>query len=252
MIRRCLVALCIVIIFTGRSFALHPLVTEDTGVQGKGKTEIELGTEYSREAEDGQTQKTSSMTTTISYGLNDSMDLILGIPYQNIRTKTTGSTSDEDGIADTLLELKWRFYEKDGLSLALKPSITLPTGNKRRGLGNGRTTYGLYFITTKEIEPLTLQFNLQYKRNENRLNNQIDLWHVSLASEIKLVEGLRFVANVGMDRNTNKASNVDPAFLLGGLVYSISKDIDIDIGYRHGLNKPAADYSVLAGITWRF
>lgn len=254
MIKRGLVTICMVLIFAGRSFALHPLITEDTGVQGKVKTEIEVGTEYAREAEDGTTQKTSSMTTTISYGLNGSMDLIIGIPYQSIRTKTADSTTDEDGIADTVVELKWRFFEKEGLSLALKPSIALPTGNKRRGLGNGRTAYGLYFITTKEMEPLTLHFNLQYKRNENRKEpkDRLDLWHVSLASELKIAEKLRFVANIGMDKNTNTASNVDPAFMLGGLVYSISENLDIDVGYRHGLNKPATDYSALAGITFRF
>lgn len=242
----------ITIFMAETSFALHPLVTEDTGVQGKGKTEIEMGMEHNRESEDGQTQKTSSITATIAYGLNDNMDLILGIPYQNIRTKTSALTSDEEGIADTIVELKWRFYEKDGLSLALKPSITLPTGNKRRGLGNGRATYGMFFITTKEMKPLTMHLNLQYKRNENRLNNQVDLWHASVASELEIAKGLRFVTNIGMDKNTNKASNVDPAFVLGGFVYSISEDLDIDIGYKHGLNKPATDYSVLAGITYRF
>lgn len=239
---------------TSTTFAAHPLITEDTGVQGKGKTEIEIGTESARESEDGTTTKTSSLTTTVSYGLNDSMDLILGIPYQYIRSKTSELTSNEEGIADIVAELKWKFYDKDGLSFALKPSTTLPTGNKKRGLGNGRTTYGLYFITTKEIDPLTLHLNLQYKRNENRKQpqDQLDLWHVSLASEFKATEKLRFVANIGMDKNTNKASNVDPAFVLGGLVYSLSKDLDLDIGYKHGLNKPATDYSILAGITLRF
>ena len=202
------------------SYAAHPLITEDTGVQGKGKTEIEFGAESARESEDGTTTKTSSLTATMAHGLNDSMDLILGIPYQYIRTKTSESASDEEGIADIVAELKWKFYEKDGLSFAFKPSITLPTGNKKRGLGNGRTAYGLYFITTKEIDPLTLHLNLQYKRNENRKEPQdrIDLWHVSLSSEIKVVKRLRFIANIGMDKNTNTASNVDPAFVLGGLI----------------------------------
>jgi hypothetical protein len=248
-------ALCLLIILylPLNVFALHPLITEDAGVQEKGKTEIEIGTELASESEDGTITKTSSLTTTLTYGLNDSMDLILGIPYHYIRTKTSGLTSNEEGIADIVTELKWRFYEKEGLSLALKPGIALPTGDKKRGLGNGRTAYGLYFITTKEINPLTLHLNLQYKRNENRKepSDRIDLWHISLASELKATKKLRFVANVGMDKNTNKASNVDPAFVLGGLVYSISEGLDFDIGYKHGLNKPANDYSLLAGITWR-
>jgi hypothetical protein len=102
------------------------------------------------------------------------------------------------------------------------------------------------------MKPLTVHLNVQYKRNENRLDNQVDLWHASAASELEILKGLRFVANIDMDRNTNKASNVDPVFLLWGLVYSISEDLDIDIGYKHGLNKPATDHSVLTGIIYRF
>lgn len=246
----------------GTSYALHPLVTEDTGVQGKGKTEIEMGFERSREAEDGTTQKTSTVTATIAYGLTDSMDLILGIPYQYLRTKTdeTGespaTSTSEDGISDTVLELKWKFYDNEdsGLSLALKPSITLPAGSKRRGLGNGRTTYGLFFVATQELKPVTLHFNAMYKRNDNSKEprDRVNLWHVSLASEYEVVEKLRLVANIGMDRNPSTTSKVDPAFVLGGLVYSISENLDLDIGYKHGLNKPATDSSVLAGITYRF
>ncbi len=254
MIKRILLAALITLFMAKTGFALHPLITEDTGVQGKGKTEIEMGFEQARESEDGTTQTTSSATVTVAYGLKDNVDLILGIPYQYIRTKTQELTSNENGTADIVAEMKWKFYEHDGLSFALKPSLTLPTGNKRRGLGNGKTAYGLYFITTKELEPLTLHLNLMYKRNENSKEpkDSVDLWHISAASEIKMAEKLRAVANIGMDKNTNASSNVDPAFALGGLVYSVSKDLDIDIGYKHGLNKPATDYSILAGITWRF
>jgi hypothetical protein len=254
MFKRILLSLVISIFMAGTSFGLHPLVTEDTGVQGKGKTEIEIGFERAKESEDGTTQKISSATITMAYGLTNNMDLILGVPYQNIRTKTEEATSSEDGIADTVVELKWKFYERDGLSFALKPSFTLPSGSKKRGLGNGRATYGFYFITTKEIEPFTLHFNLMYKRNENgkEPKDRPDLWHISLASEVKLMKDLRFAANIGMDKNPGAASNVDPAFALGGFVYSISEDLDIDIGYKRGLNKPATDYSILAGLTWRF
>jgi hypothetical protein len=33
--------------------------------------------------------------------------------------------------------VKWRFYEKDGLSFAIKPGIILPTGEEDKGLGDG-------------------------------------------------------------------------------------------------------------------
>ena len=55
-----------------------------------------------------------------------------------------------------------------------------------------------------------------------------------------------------MERNPDKTSNLDPAFILGGLIYSISKNFDVDFGIRGGLNKPETDYAILAGIAWRF
>lgn len=254
MLNRILLAVVFVFLMAGTSFGLHPLVTEDTGVQGRGNAELEFSMEYAREAEDGQAQTASSATMTIAYGLTNNMDLIVGIPYQNIRTKTEEETSSEDGMADMVMELKWKFYEKDGLSFALKPSVTLPSGSKRKGLGSGRAAYGLYFITTKEMEPVTVHFNAMYKRNENSREpkDRVDLWHISLASEIALAKQIRLVTNIGMDKNSSATSNVNPAFALGGLVYSFSKDLDIDIGYKHGLNKSATDYSILAGLTWRF
>ncbi|MDI6801495.1 MAG: transporter [Thermodesulfovibrionales bacterium] len=241
----------LILYFNENSYALHPLITEDTGVQGKGNTELEFGMEYARESEDGQKQTTSSAALTMAYGLTDAIDLIVGIPYQRLRTKTDETTT-ENGISDMIVELKWKFYENNGLSLALKPGISIPSGDKDKGLGNGKAAYGIYFITTKEIEPVTLHFNAMYKRNENSIEQRKDLWHLSLAAEVKVADGWRIVGNIGMDRNTDKESGKNPSFALGGLVYSPTKDIDIDLGYRQGLNKPATDYSILAGITWRF
>ncbi|MBI1810973.1 MAG: transporter [Nitrospirae bacterium] len=249
----------IAVLWYGSAFAAHPLITDDTGTQGKGKYQLEVNGEYGNEkyGVDGE-KNTTKMATTLTYGASENADIILGIPYQYIRTKTSAtdteseSTKAEDGISDISIESKWRFFEKNGLSLALKPGITLPTGNRKRGLGTGRAAYSLFFITTKEVEPWAFHFNLGYKRNENRNNERIEIWHVSLASEVEVVKDLKAVANIGMERNPDKTSNIDPAFILGGLIYSISKNFDVDFGIRGGLNKPETDYAILAGIAWRF
>lgn len=158
----------------------------------------------------------------------------------------------EDGVSDMSVELKWRFFEKDGLSLALKPGITLPTGDDDRGPGTGRVGYSLFFITTKEIEPWAFHLNLGYIRNENKVDERKDLWHASLAGEFEVVKDLKVVGNIGVERNPDKGSNTHPAFILGGLIYSISEDLDIEIGVKGGLNKPETDLTILAGIASRF
>jgi hypothetical protein len=239
------------------SYAAHPLITDDTGTQGKGKVQIEINSVFSRdkEKESGVTikERGGELATIISYGITDNADIVLGIPYQWFRIKENDLTVEkEDGLSDISLELKWRFFEKDRLSLALKPGITLPTGYEDKGLGIGRVTYSLFFITTKEIEPWAFHINLGYIRNENKVDERKDLWHISLASELEVTKDLKAVANIGIERNPEKTSNTHPAFILGGLIYSLIENIDIDFGIKGGLNKPEKDLTFLVGISLRF
>jgi hypothetical protein len=128
------------------------------------------------------------------------------------------------------LDLKWRFFEKDGWGLALKPGITLPTGNEDRGLGGGRTTYRLFFITTKELEPWAFHLNLGYIRNENNAGVRSDLWHALLAGEVDPVENLKAVNNIGIETNPTPGST-HPVFALGGLIYELSETVSLgDMG----------------------
>jgi hypothetical protein len=245
-------------------FAAHPLITDDTGTQGKGKFQVEVNSEfnYDKEKEDGLTTKETGgeIGTILSYGVLDNIDIVLGMPFQwfRIREKNEETTKQrESGISDLSLEVKWRFFEKEGLSFALKPGINLPTGNEKKGLGNGRPSYTLTFITSKEIGPWALHLNLGYMRNEYKLRedkeaNRKDIWHVSLASEVEMVKDLKLVGNIGMERNSEKALSRHPAFILGGLIYSISENIDVDFGVKAGLNKPETDFALLSGIAFRF
>lgn len=234
------------------SYAAHPLITDDTGTQGKRNFQLELNSEFAHEDEDDATEDAFEFASVLSYGLTDSVDVVLGIPYQFIRLKKDGQKNTDNGLSDISLELKWRFYEKDGLSFALKPGVTLPTGDDDKGLGAGKATYSTFFITTKEIAPWAFHLNLGYIRNENKADERKNLWHASIASEYGLTEKLTLVGNIGSERNADRNVNTNPAFVLGGLIYSISENLDIDFGVKGGLNKPEADYSVLAGLAWRF
>lgn len=211
--------------------------------------------EFSEDAGDYVTVKETGgeVATILSYGIADNIDIVFGLPYQWTKTKEDGDvTSDEDGISDMSLEIKWRFYEKDSLGLAVKPSITLPTGDDEKGLGAGRVTYSIFFITTKEIEPWAFHLNLGYIRNKNKVDERNDIWHASLASTVEIIKNLQIVTNIGIETNPDKASNTHPAFILGGAIYSITENFDIDFGLKTGLNKPETDSSILAGATLRF
>ena len=241
-----LTSVFLVCLISSQAFAAHPLITDDTGTQGRGKFQLELNAEYASDS--GNTE--TALGATLSAGLLENVDIVIGTPYIILREKDeAGHWSSEDGISDLSLSVKWRFYEHDGLSFALKPGVTLATGNEARGLGEGKPTYSLFFITTKELEPFTLHLNLGYIANRREVR---DIWHYSLAAEYAASKNIRIVGNIGGETNPDRASNVHPLFALGGLIFNATDNLDIDFGIKTGLNKAEADYTLLAGIAFRF
>ena len=242
----------------GTALAAHPLITDDSGTQGKGKAQLEFIGEYGNDKMDGVTERSLQIPTVpfLTYGLTDATDIVVGLPYNEVVTEDTAGKSTVRGIGDASLELKRRFYEKEGLSFAVKPGITLPTGDESKGLGNGKASYHAFLITTKEVQPWAFHLNLGYIRNQYKLQededaNRKDIWHVSLAAQVEFVKNVKAVANIGMERNPDKTSEIHPAFILGGFICSVTENLDVDAGLKYGLNKPETDIAYLAGITWR-
>jgi len=257
MFRKSLLVVFILLLMTEAAFSKDMLITNDTGTQGKGNLLVEVNSEFAFNKQvffDATTREASfGLETIFSYGISESADVILGIPYLWSRVEEDGAgTSKENGISDLSVELKWRFYEKDGLSFALKPGLSLPTGDQAKGLGTGRTGYNLFFITTKVIGTLTFDVNLAYTRNENKVDERKDIWYASFAAEVPVAENVRLIGNIGLQTNPDKTSNSYPAFFIGGINYSLTNTFDINLGLKRGLNKSETDYAVLAGIALRF
>jgi hypothetical protein len=260
--KRSLVASMLLMLFAVHSaFAAHPLVTDDAGTVGTGKVQIEITGEFgfdrkSVPAEFGSTgEKTRSgqaaVTTTV--GLRSNIDLVLGAPYQWYSVCQDGERIGRaDGLSDISLDLKWRVFEQDGWSFALKPGITLPTGDDDRGLGSGRATYRMYLVGTREVAPWAFHANLGYVRNENPFGDRKDLWHASAAAELEVIKNLKAVANVGIERNPDPSSNTNPAFALAGLIWQINDTFSVDGGVKFGLNRPETDTTYLFGVTMKF
>ena len=237
---------------TTPAYAFHPLITDDTGTQGKGKFQLEINGQYGHDKDHGVVQNTTPTATALTYGLTDTGDVAVGVPYTFLETRDTEGTVRHDGFGDAGVSGKWRFYEHGGLSLALKPSLTFPAGDEDEQMGTGRMTYSLFLIATKEARPWAFHFNAGYIGNENKLEQRVPLWHFSLAGEVEVAKGLKLAANTGIQRNVEKGTHTDPAFLLGGVVYSITERIDLDAGYKYGLTRPEVNHTGLAGITIKF
>jgi hypothetical protein len=210
---------------------------------------------FDKETVDGAAVETrgSALVTILSYGVAKDVDLIVGIPYVEYSVKVDGATvADEGGLSDSVVEVKWRFFEKDGFALALKPGASIPTGDSTKGLGTGKTDYGVFLIASKELDPLTFLVNLGYVRNENIADEQVGIWRVSAAAMYKATEQVTIVANIRQETNTDKNADKDRACALAGVIYAVSESFDLDFGVKAGLNKAEPDVTYLAGFALRF
>ena len=253
------IVLFLCVVFSAPSAdAAHPLITDDTGVQGKGKMQFELNGEFASDRETDAAgveivARDAEVAAAFAYGITDSIDGVMGLPYAWSELHDSASTHESaKGISDMSVEVKWRFFEKEGLSLGLKPGMSIPTGDDEKGLGTGKYGFSAYFNATYEAEPWAFHANLGYIRNNNKVDERENLSHASLASELAIVKNLKAVVNVGIDRNPDRTADKDPVFLLGGLIYALSEDFEIDAGIKKGVTDPETDTTALAGMTARF
>ena len=252
------------LLFSTTAYATHPLITDDTGTQGKEKVQIEINSNFSREKEQKNGlsfQKTGSITdAALSYGVSDNIDLVVDMPLQWYTIKEEGMNSvNENGIGDMRVELKWRLFdsEESGMSLALKPALSIPTGSEMKGLGSGSFSGGVTMIATRKSRLGAQHCNLGYSSNRygHEKNNQTartNIWHASLSAELNVITNFRAVSDIGIETNTDKGSASHPLFLLGGVIYTVSENLDLDLGVKGDLNESKNDINLLVGVAARF
>jgi len=252
------------------AFAAHPFVTDDAGTQGKGHWQLELIAEHTTNSATADLgagivrheSRESVFVPVLTYGLLDNLDIALGGAHVRGHAAEDGAPADEtSGQGDSSLELKWRFYEADGLSLALKPGITLTTGDENKGLGTGKTSWGATLILAYEAGPWQLLANVAYQRANHALQadrdaSRADLWRVSAGFGYALADEWRLVGEAGMRTNAARDDPFAPAataqFAMIGVIYSPADRIDLDVGIRSGLNRAEPDTTFLAGATFRW
>ncbi|MBI3938620.1 MAG: transporter [Betaproteobacteria bacterium] len=252
------------------SWAAHPYITDDTGTQGTGNWQLELMAEHDRNARTAdpgggavhQVRKVTLFNPVLTYGVLDNLDVAFGLNQLRQRTTEDGAVTQEaNGTGDSTLELKWRFYDADGLSLALKPGLVLPTGDENRGLGTGRLSWGVNLILTREAKPWVFLANAAYSRARYKLPadeqaNRGHLWRASAGLAYYLRDDFRLVGEAGVRTNGARDDPFLPGqngrFAMLGVIYSPSDKMDFDVGIRKGLNRAEFDTAILVGVTVRW
>lgn len=133
------VSVFIVTVFASSlAYGTHPLNTDDPGTQDSGNHQIELNTDRLRQ----HGAHTNVGAVTYTYGATRALDVALNLP---------GTLSSPSGINDVTAALKWRFFENDTVSYALRADWILPSGTASKGLGNGKAGTALTGIGSTVI-----------------------------------------------------------------------------------------------------
>jgi long-subunit fatty acid transport protein len=252
------------------AWAAHPFITDDTGTQGKGNWQLELQGDLlrsERTVDTGagpveQKRKVNLFVPVLSYGMLENLDVQFGLSYTRQRTTENGfETEDESGMSDSTLEVKWRFLEAGAFSLALKPGLVLPTGNEDKGLGTGKTSWGVALLATIEADPWTFLANVAYSdvrfnRPQDAAESRSDLWRVSGGLSYAVAKDVRLVGEAGLRLNESRSDPYLPdrtsQFGMIGIIYSPSKNMDFDAGFRKNFNDAEFEKAFLVGATFRW
>jgi hypothetical protein len=226
-------------------FAAHPMLAEDTGTQGAGNFELELG--YSQARADGT--RTAEFGPQLSYGVLDNLDLIVRPTWLHVRSADSSGTSQ--GFGDTALDFKWRFPAQGALTFGVRAGADLPTGDADKELGNGKTSPHAILIATWLANPWMFSANLDYVYDP-LIGDRRNLWGASTATAYSANDVWRFTAEVGtaMNPDISKASWLTVARF--GVIATIVKGLDVDAGYQVRLTRAAPVDIVLAGVTLRW
>ena len=250
--KRSLFAAIIALMLAQGAYAFHPLNTDDTGTMGKGNCKSMLTGKYEHNEEAGMVEAVSKIKASVTVGAAGNIDIEVGQPYKFKKEDDNGAATKTNGIADTEVEMKWRFYERGTFSLAVRPSLTLATGSEDKGLGAGKATYGLFLLATKQLEQWAFHVNAGYERLTDEGDERPDIWHYSSAAEYEAGKGFVLIGEAGIHSNEDQTSLIHPVYTTLGLLYKPAMNIKLGLGLRLPLNRAEPDYTLLTGITVYF
>jgi hypothetical protein len=218
------------------------MLTEDTGTQGTGNFELELG--YSQ-ARDGGT-RTAEFGPQLSYGALDNLDLIVRPTWLHVRSAANGLASQ--GFGDTGFDFKWRFPEKAALTFGVRAGIDAPTGDADKKLGNGKTSPHATLIATSLTNPWMFSANLDYVYDP-LIGDRRNLWAASAVAAYSASNVWRISMDVGTAMNPDPSNASWLSVARFGVIATILKGLDVDAGYQVRLTRAAPAEIVLAGMT---
>jgi len=229
--------------------AAHPLISEDTGTQGSGRTELELGTTTSHVAD----ARVRELDPQLSYGALDNLDVILRPSLFWL----TGSAADDagrrHGFGTTALDVKWRAPGEGPWTFGTRGGFDLPTADA--GLGAQSLGGHVLAMATYDSAPLLGTINLAYThaaRDPTVPTLRRDLVRVSAGALLGVSDAVRLAGDLALFESSDASERGWRAVGVIGAIAHLPWGFDVDAGYQFALNRRAPTGAWLLGATLRW
>lgn len=194
-----------------------PFVTDDADSPDAGHFEINLAAQYTR-FQGGSNAAIPSLE--INYGATNKLELIILTPLGLSHVDGVGTNV---GVGDIELGVKYRFIDADDWgwrpAVAFAPSITMPSGNEVRGLGDGRMQGFLAIWLSKDINQWTMFGGGGY--NINPGPDRLNWWFAGLGITRELDPTWTIGAEIYYTTPEGQGLKNSTAFNIGA-IYNIS------------------------------
>ncbi len=182
--------------------------------------------------------------------------IIAGRPrLQNrINTLNQGKTETESGRGDVELSASYDFLHnrETDWSLALGGSVKLPTADDEKGLGTGKTDYGIALDLSRSFGRFTPSIGFGYRIVGNPTGADLKNYaYASIGVGFWITDTTNLSLNFESDQPYSASSGVDNGLTLG-LNQHLGKRWDIEAHVLVGLSESAPDKGLGASVRFTF
>ncbi len=149
----------------------------------------------------------------INYGFRRNVQLKVEFPLLYVHPVGDGH---QFGQGDTLVGVKWRFLEEEARwpQLAFYPQVVLPTGDSKRGLGDGKPSYLIPLVGQKSWNKWTVYGNLGY--TVQTAKGSRNFWYSGIVINRDISERLKLGVELFGNSKKEADGHSDVAFNVGG------------------------------------
>jgi len=234
--------------FATLTHAAHPLISEDTGTQGTGRFELELGTNTSHV----QGDRALELDPQLSFGALDGLDLILRPSYFWLTGTLADAAGRRSGFGSTALDAKWRAPGHGPWTFGVRGGLDLPTSQgdiASHELGNHVLAMATYLQA-----PLMATTNVAFTHlsHDAGPGARRDFVRASAGGLYNLADKLKLAADFAVAQAPVATERSWPAVGVIGVIVTLPWGFDVDAGCQLPINRSAPSSQWLLGATLRW